>query len=215
MSNLAAFIPDVDESKTITSTKKGGKRKLGGSLATTVKGEVATLPNSDSIQVIEFIERKYGAGFVHDMYAALQKESESQGEVFNNTLAVEEIITLSRVRNVENAKKLARERMDVAVKLEQLLKLKKEAESWMVENNFEKMVDFWHLQRCKPSEIVARMKKDAATLHLELIDFQITPEGFDIPEYKFVHEDKIEACKNRLLELGADLAKLKEMGIEL
>jgi hypothetical protein len=221
MADLAVFSsPDAGENKgeittPITPTKKGGKRKLGGSLATTVKGEMTTLPSSDSLQVIELIERQYGADLVHDIYAALQKESENQGAVFNNALAVEEIITLSRIRNIENAKKFARERMDVATKLEQLLKLKAEADTWMAEDNFVKMVDFWYLQRCKPNEIVARMLKDARTLHMELIDFQITSDGYDVPKYKFLHEDKIEACRNRLLELGADLVKLKEMGIEV
>ena len=220
MADLSVFNQDVGDNNgsittPLTPTKKGGKRKLGSSLATTTNGEVTTLPSSSTTQVVELIERQYGADFVHLVYERLQKESESQGAAFNDNLAVEEIVTLSRHRNIENAKKLARERMDIAIKLEQLLKLKREAETWMDEDNFVRMVDFWHLQRCKPNVIVAQMEKDARTLNIELIDFRITSEGFDVPQYNFVHADKIKACQDRLLELGADLTKLKEMGVDI
>lgn len=221
MADLAVFnSPDVGDNKgeiisPTTTTKKSGKRKLGGSLATTTRGEVTTLPNSSTTQVVELIERQYGADFVHLIYEKLQKESEAQGQAFNDNLAAEEIVSLARIRNIENARNLARERIDIAIKLEQLLKLKAEASTWMGEENFVRMVDLWHLQRCKPHEIVAILKRDAAKLHIELINFQITSEGFDIPEWRFVHEDKINTCKSRLAELGVSLDKLKEMGIEV
>lgn len=221
MADLSVFSSEDKDATPIpiTPTKKngGGKQKLGSSsLATTKKGSVATLPNSDTLQVVEMIERQYGADFLHLAWRRLQDEAEQQAIVFDQTQALEEIATLGRLRNIEAAKNLGREKANYSFKLRELQKLKNEAVKWMQEDNFIKMVETLHALRFTPNQIASQLKKDANTLNLELIDFKFDSDGgYDIPTYRFIYESEIENCKKKLAELGVELASLKNLGVEI
>jgi len=226
MADLAVFSSDVEDNGTgaittpltPTPTKRGRPRK-GGDLSTVGKGQVTSVTSLNfdetSIQNVNIISQIYGADFLPQLYDRIKAEAAGQREVFEQRQALEEALTISRHLNVERAEKLGREKGSRQMELRQLLKLKADADKWMDEQ-FEEMVINYATVGLPYSQIVATMKNNASKLHITLVDFQITKTGqWDFPDYQFIHDDKIEACKSRLAELGVELGKLQELGIEV
>ncbi|MFM5991393.1 MAG: hypothetical protein ACKPA7_30875 [Sphaerospermopsis kisseleviana] len=220
MADLAVFnSPDVGDNKGEIITPIKRSRKKGGDLSNINKGQVAAVTSlnfdESSIQNVTIISEVYGADFLPQLYDRLRNEAAGQKEVFDQMQALEEALTVSRHLNVERAEKLGREKGSRQMELRQLLKLKTEADRWM-DSNFEDMVIHYATVGLPYTQIVTTMVNHAAKLHINLGNFQITKDGkWEFPEYLFVHADKIEASKKRLAELGVELSKLKEMGIEV
>ncbi len=225
MADLAIFnSSDVEDNGAITTpltptpTKKGRPRK-GGDLSTVGKGQVTSVTSLNfdetSIQNVNIISQIYGADFLPQLYDRIKAEAAGQREVFEQRQALEEALTISRHLNVERAEKLGREKGSRQMELRQLLKLKADADKWMDEQ-FEEMVINYATIGISYAQIVTMMKNHASKLHIDLADFQISKSGqWDFPDYKFIHEDKIEFCKARLAELGVEIDKLKALGIEV
>lgn len=225
MADLSVFTPDVGDTNgkgeitnPITPPTKRGRKK-GGDLSTVGKNQVTSVTSlnfdENSIQSVSIISQVYGADFLPQLYDRLRAEAAGQREVFEQTQALEEALTISRHLNVERAEKLGREKGSRQMELRQLLKLKSEADKW-VDEQFENMVIHYATVGLPYSQIVATMVNHAAKLHITLVDFKISKDGhWDFPEYNFIHADKIEACKARLAELGVEIDKLKELGVEV
>lgn len=221
MADLAVFnSPDVEDSKgeIISPTTKRGRKK-GGDLSNLNKGQVTSITSlnfdESSIQNVTIISEVYGADFLPQLYDRLRAEAAGQKEVFEQTQALEEALTISRHLNVERAEKLGREKGSRQMELRQLLKLKADADKWMDEQ-FENMVIHYATVGLPYNQIVSTMVNHAAKLHINLVNFQISKTGqWEFPEYQFLHDDKITSCKARLAELGVELGRLKEMGIEV
>lgn len=223
MADLSVFSSDVGDDNgkittPITPVKRGGRKK-GGDLSTVGKNQITSVSSlnfdENSIQAVNIISQAYGADHLPQLFERLVAEAQGQKEVFEQTQALEEALTISRHLNIERAEKLGREKGSRQMELRQLLRLKSEADKWM-DDQFENMVIHYATVGLPYNQIVVTMVNHAAKLHIALVDFKISKDGqWDFPEYQFIHTDKIEACKKRLSELGADLVKLKEMGIEL
>jgi hypothetical protein len=240
MRDLSIFNPEVGDSNGsithITPTPKRGRKK-GGDLSTVGKESlVASITSAgfdeNSIQSVKIISQAYGADHLPQLLERLVAEATGQKEVFEQTQALEESLTISRHLNVERAEKLGREKGSRQMELRQLLKLKSDADKWMPQRNpdfekvegadewlpsdFEDMIIHYATVGLPYNQIVTTMTNHAWKLHINLINFQIQKDGkFNFPDWEFIHADKIEACKARLAELGVELSKLKELGIEL
>jgi hypothetical protein len=225
MADLAVFTSPEQENKgvelvtpTVPTTKKGGRRK-GGDLSTVGKAQITSVTSANfddaTIQKVNIIAEVYGADHLPQLYERLIAEATGQRQVFDQTQALEESLTISRHLNVERAEKLGREKGSRQMELRQLLKFKADAAQWM-DNQFEDMVIHYATVGLPYPQIVATMITHAAKLHIELVNFQISKDGqWDFPEYRFLHEDKIESCKKRLAELGVETEKLQKLGIEV
>ncbi len=220
MADLTIYNQETGEDKTeITPTNKRGRPRKGGDLSTLSKSQSGGITSlnfdENSIQNVSIISQAYGADFLPQLYDRLKAEAMGQRETFDQTQALEEALTISRHLNVERAEKLGREKGSRQMELRQLIKLKKEADDWM-DNQFEDMVIHYATIGLSYPQIVGTMKDHAAKLHIDLVNFSISPSGqWSFPDYKFVHEDKIQACKSRLAELGVELDKLKELGVDV
>lgn len=224
MADLSVFSPDVGDSNGhathTTPTPKRGKPRKGGDLSTVGKDSLVASVTStgfdeNSIQSVKIISQAYGADHLPALLERLVAEATGQKEVFDQTQALEEALTISRHLNIERAEKLGREKGSRQMELRQLLKLKADADKWM-DDQFENMVIHYATVGLAYSQIIPTMVSHAAKLHIILTDFKISKDGqWDFPEYQFNHADKIDSCKVRLAGLGVELSKLKELGIEV
>ena len=224
MADLAVFnSSDVEDNGAITTpiapTPKRGRPRKGGDLSTVGKGQISKVTSlnfdENSIRSITLISETLGADFLPRHLQRLQEKAASMALEFAETKESEEALTIASQLNIERAKNIGREAGDRQMELRQLTKLKNEADKWMDEQ-FENMVMNYATIGISYAQIVTMMKNHASKLHIDLVDFQISKTGqWDFPNYRFIHDSKIEFCKSRLVELGVDLDKLRALGIEV